>query len=165
MITIDTLYTIQILQGLSTDSKPVDGVPNGSIYIEMDTAKKYRFDKENEIWLDYDNPSPGGDNVVIYCKYDNDSSTMLGYKDADLTPFTSTDDAKQFIGNNSIVLLDVDDDSVRMYPIAFRVAGSPAKAALDVAVYNESFIWFQVVLYRDPGSPLGSRRKLTKKEE
>lgn len=66
MITINTLYTIQIYQGLSTDTKPADNVPNGSIFIEMDTAKKYRFDKENEIWLDYDNPQPeGGDEMFI----------------------------------------------------------------------------------------------------
>lgn len=41
--------------GLSTDVKPTDkveGIPiqNGSIFIEMDTNKKYRFDIESRQW-------------------------------------------------------------------------------------------------------------------
>lgn len=41
--------------GLSTDTKPVgvyEGITiaNGSLYIEMDTDKKYLYDEENQTW-------------------------------------------------------------------------------------------------------------------
>lgn len=43
--------------GLSTDEKPVGkmngvNIPNGSMFIEMDTKKMYLFDEENQTWLE-----------------------------------------------------------------------------------------------------------------
>ena len=43
------------IDGLSTDTKPVDKVDNapignGSIFYEMDTKKGYKFDEENKTW-------------------------------------------------------------------------------------------------------------------
>lgn len=37
---------------LSTDTKPTD-CPNGSIAIETDTGKEFRFDKENSVWHEF----------------------------------------------------------------------------------------------------------------
>lgn len=37
--------------GTDEDEKPVDGVENGSWYTEINTGKKYRFDKENQVWI------------------------------------------------------------------------------------------------------------------
>ena len=37
------------LRGLSTDNKPTD-VPNGSIFIEMNTGKILIFDEDNLTW-------------------------------------------------------------------------------------------------------------------
>lgn len=39
--------------GLSTDEKPVAGVANGSIFIEIDTSKLYFFDLEGEEWKEW----------------------------------------------------------------------------------------------------------------
>lgn len=39
--------------GLSTDSKPVDGVGNGSCFIEMNTGKVYFFDEANSQWHEF----------------------------------------------------------------------------------------------------------------
>lgn len=45
------------MRGLSTDTKPVDGVPNGSVLYIMDAKKKslsttmYMFDEQNKEWL------------------------------------------------------------------------------------------------------------------
>lgn len=36
--------------GLSTDTKPTD-VPNGSIFVEMDTSTIYVFDEASSDWL------------------------------------------------------------------------------------------------------------------
>lgn len=38
---------------LSTDTKPTEGVANGSVCIEMDTSKIYFFDEENAEWLEW----------------------------------------------------------------------------------------------------------------
>ena len=42
------------LRGLSTDNKPTtigdNTIPNGTVFIEIDTGKIYIFDKENEQW-------------------------------------------------------------------------------------------------------------------
>ena len=37
---------------LSTDSKPTDGIANGSILIEMDTGSIYMFDEAGAEWLE-----------------------------------------------------------------------------------------------------------------
>ena len=37
---------------LSTDTKPTDGIGNGSVLIEMDTSKAYMFDEDNAQWLE-----------------------------------------------------------------------------------------------------------------
>ena len=34
----------------STDTKPVDGVPNGSTCLETDTGKLFVYDKDTEQW-------------------------------------------------------------------------------------------------------------------
>lgn len=39
--------------GLSSDDKPLDGVSNGSKFIEMDTSTLYLFDMENKVWYNW----------------------------------------------------------------------------------------------------------------
>ena len=44
------------IDGLSTDTKPVDQIENapignGSTFYEMDTRKCFKFDAENKIWI------------------------------------------------------------------------------------------------------------------
>lgn len=36
---------------LSTDTKPTEGIANGSLCLEMDTGKIYAFNKAGEEWL------------------------------------------------------------------------------------------------------------------
>jgi hypothetical protein len=36
-------------RGLSTDTKPIERVGNGSIFIEMDTGKVFMFDEQNKV--------------------------------------------------------------------------------------------------------------------
>lgn len=36
---------------LSTDTKPTNGIANGSCLIEMDTKKVYFFDEEGSVWI------------------------------------------------------------------------------------------------------------------
>ena len=48
MVTVNNLITEYY--GLKDDTKPIDGVRNGSIFVEMDTATIYMFDEENGVW-------------------------------------------------------------------------------------------------------------------
>lgn len=50
--TVDTpdQASIYELRGKSTDTKPVDDIPNGSTFYEMDTGKVYMFDLETKLW-------------------------------------------------------------------------------------------------------------------
>lgn len=45
--------SIQIIFLTSSDTKPTEDVNNGSVIIEVDTGKEYRFDKENFRWYDF----------------------------------------------------------------------------------------------------------------
>ena len=38
--------------GLSTDEKPIEGIGNGSVLLEIDTSKVYIFDEENKQWVE-----------------------------------------------------------------------------------------------------------------
>lgn len=43
------------IRGLSTDTKPTSkmagyAIPNGSIYVEIDTGTNYMYDEENSTW-------------------------------------------------------------------------------------------------------------------
>lgn len=38
------------IRGLSTDEKPINKVPNGSTYTEINTGTVYMFDEENKTW-------------------------------------------------------------------------------------------------------------------
>lgn len=37
--------------GVSSEIKPTSNVENGSWFTEVDTGKKFRFDKQNSIWI------------------------------------------------------------------------------------------------------------------
>lgn len=39
------------IRGKSTDQKPVNGVPNGSSFYEMDTGNVYMFDGDTNTWI------------------------------------------------------------------------------------------------------------------
>ena len=42
-----------VVAGLYTDSKPTDGIANGSMFVEMDTGKIYLFDADGETWREF----------------------------------------------------------------------------------------------------------------
>jgi len=50
MITVENLT--DVYNGLEDDTKPTEGVRNGSVFIEMDTGKTYKFDEENQTWIE-----------------------------------------------------------------------------------------------------------------
>ena len=79
MITFDTFYTIQRVSGLSQDDKPM-GMKPGSIFMELDTGKKFIFD--GETW--HEQPQGGGglpvelESVTEYTHAEDWTSHALG---------------------------------------------------------------------------------------
>ena len=39
-------------RGLAADAKPTEDVPNGSIFVEIDTGKVYFYNAEGETWVE-----------------------------------------------------------------------------------------------------------------
>ncbi len=52
MVSLQRSELINEYVGNSTDEFPMDGVPNGSLFYEMDTGNKYIFDDEHNAWRD-----------------------------------------------------------------------------------------------------------------
>ena len=52
MITATGTNTLEF-RGLSTDTKPIKYVGNGSMFFEMDTMKVFMFDAENKKWIEF----------------------------------------------------------------------------------------------------------------
>ena len=49
---VTTIPNNQDMCGLSTDTKPTTGVPNGAVFIEMDTKKMYAYDEASGQWIE-----------------------------------------------------------------------------------------------------------------
>ena len=66
--------------GLSVDDKPLD-VENGSEFKEIDTGRIFRYDKENNLWIEQKSTSGGGGATEPYIEetYDADGN-LIGAK-------------------------------------------------------------------------------------
>lgn len=51
MVTYYSEKTIE-LRGLSTDTKPIENIGNGSFFFEIDTSKAFVFNEEEKEWLE-----------------------------------------------------------------------------------------------------------------
>ena len=51
---------------LSADTKPTEGIANGSLVLEMDTNKIYYFDETSSTWAELGTSSSGGDATVTF---------------------------------------------------------------------------------------------------
>ena len=50
MVTVNNL--VDEYDGLHDDTKPTEGVRNGSVFVEMDTAKIFLFNEEASAWIE-----------------------------------------------------------------------------------------------------------------
>jgi len=53
MITNAAMERVYEFRCLSGDTKPTEGIDNGTFAIEMDTGKIYVFDYEHKAWLEF----------------------------------------------------------------------------------------------------------------
>ena len=50
MVTVSNL--VNEYDGLKDDTKPTEGVRNGSVFVEMDTAKVFLFNEAAATWIE-----------------------------------------------------------------------------------------------------------------
>lgn len=86
--------------GLSTDTKPTDGVPNMSEFSEIDTSKKYVFDEENGQWVEDTGSGGGGGGgasgaMVVHITYSYDEEADTDIITADKTPSDVLEEMKK----------------------------------------------------------------------
>ena len=66
--------------GLSTDTKPVEGIENASHFLEMDTDKRFMFDEQHGEWLEQKGEESGGggsaSGLVVNVSYIEEVRTM-----------------------------------------------------------------------------------------
>ena len=74
MVTVNNL--ISEYNGLSTDTKPIDGVRNGSVFNEIDSGKVFIYDEENARWIEQASSGGSGgggdDSETTVTIYDGD---------------------------------------------------------------------------------------------
>lgn len=116
MITFDTFYTIQRVSGLSQDDKPL-GMKPGSIFMELDTGKKFIFD--GETW--HEQPQGGG--ITLPGK----TVVITGAMDV-------------YVGDvgdyGYAILLDADNDQYGYSNCTFALAWNPATTNLNFLAFN-----------------------------
>lgn len=83
--------------GNSTDNKPIDGIVNGSIFIEIDTQNSYMFNEENSTWVKI--KQSGGSGGVPQEEVD-EGKTLIANAITDKGVETSKDDSFETMADN-----------------------------------------------------------------
>ena len=96
-------YNAMEIYGLSTDEKPIDTfknrfIANGSVFVEMDTAKVYFYDEDTDQWIEAGGglpPTPGpepGPSVLgtLSSTYDANTGNVALFMDGGEVTLQST---------------------------------------------------------------------------
>lgn len=84
---------------LSTDTKPTDGIANGSACIEMDTGKTFMYDEANSEWLEVNTGGGGGGGGV---NLHTATLTIIGSSDTAVIGFNPyIDESTGYLDNNN----------------------------------------------------------------
>lgn len=145
MVTLNTCYTLQFYTGLEADTKPL-GVPNGSMFLVMDTGKLYRFDAENQTWIDQANPTPSGGETIMFVTFTEDDGYTADKTFAEVA--AAVEDGQMVIG----VLPTIGGVSLLpLYTLTTVEAGAMADTASffspplylpqDAGIGGKSIIW------------------------
>lgn len=93
--------------GLSTDTKPIEGVENGDKFIEIDTGKIYLFDAQNAEWTEQ--PASGGGSDLPEVSISDDGK-VLGVKNGSWDTITAGLPVVQLQQIAYTVCIQFDDD-------------------------------------------------------
>lgn len=101
--------------GLSTDEKPTNEyILNGSLFLEMDTAKVFIFDKENMQWIEFGTtpepkPEPADTLYNHYINWHGYFMTDSGQGDYSYTPTTDVSGVFTLKSTNETTLESLND--------------------------------------------------------
>ncbi len=136
MISVNLAYNGYV--GLSTDTKPIEDVNNGSCFFEMDTQKKYMFNAEGAEWIEQTAEGGGGGgstggSVVYTAEIDTQAQILGAY-------FNATDSAAiiaDFLDGKSVLLELPGSETYGVYHCMLLVTSvidkSPANITYGIA--------------------------------
>ena len=126
--------------GRSVDDKPLD-VENGSSFKEIDTGRVFRYDKENNLWIEQKSTSGGGGATEPYIEetYDADGN-LIGAK---LYGYTKIRD-NLFAGCTNLALTSLPESLTSIGESAFADCSNLALTSLPeslTSISDHAFQW------------------------
>ena len=124
--------------GLSVDDKPLD-VENGSSFKEIDTGRVFRYDKENNLWIEQKSTTGGAGATEPYIEetYDADGNLI----DAKMYGYTKVRDFL-FAGCSNLALISLPESVTSIGHLAFTGCTNLALTSLPeglTSIGDESF--------------------------
>lgn len=157
MISVNLAYNGYV--GLSTDTKPIEDVNNGSRFYEMNTQKSYMFDAEGQQWIEQTAEGGGGGStgggifVATFSYDDNDKidcdktveEIYEAYSAGQTIQFLDTTNSYREVIANAyyiaddgctvkFILVEESDDLMKTWQ--YDYAGTPMNAASATGEYS-----------------------------
>ena len=116
--------------GRSVDDKPLD-VENGSSFKEIDTGRVFRYDKENNLWIEQKNTTGGGGATEPYIEetYDADGNLI----EAKLYGYTKIRD-NLYVGCTNLAHVSFSESLTSIGESAFNSCSNLALTSLPAGV-------------------------------
>ena len=116
--------------GCSVDDKPLD-VENGSSFKEIDTGRVFRYDKENNLWIEQKNTTGGGGATEPYIEetYDADGNLI----EAKLYGYTKIRD-NLYVGCTNLAHVSFSESLTSIGESAFNSCSNLALTSLPAGV-------------------------------
>ena len=137
------------LYGLSTDSKPVDGVINGTIFVEIDTSDEYYFNEDAGTWVKKNSSVGGG--LPTPTAADNGKAVVVSV--------TATEGAV-IVPEQTVTLTEVTPGAPNIMPVqnanaSLFTAGAEVIATVDDVDYSATVDPSGQVVYLDEWEDFG----------
>ena len=116
--------------GRSVDDKPLDA-ENGSLFKEIDTGRVFRYDKENNLWIEQKNTTGGGGATEPYIEetYDADGNLI----EAKLYGYTKIRD-NLYVGCTNLAHVSFSESLTSIGESAFNSCSNLALTSLPAGV-------------------------------
>ena len=139
---------------LSTDTKPTEGIANGSCLIEMDTGDKFMFDEANGEWLNITNPGGGGGAEVWFT---GENPTVEPPQTIfDLVDVGGIDHTAELYNNGTNYTVYLNGEELTFYDAeghGWANTDDPTAESRCVIVWEKEGVYTSVALYMNTTAP------------